>query len=61
MKRLNLTEIINDPEVDALLDPYAFEKYCGSCIWFDTEKCPHYGKVLPETLWELKNCNNFWD
>ena len=31
MPKLNLIEILKDPDVDRLLDPFGFEHYCGSC------------------------------
>ena len=57
----NLTndEII---EVEDTLNPFSFEQYCGACIYFNTEECPHYGKVLNDTNWKYDiKCDNFWD
>lgn len=61
IKYNNLTndEII---EVEDALNPFSFEQYCGACIHFNTEECPHYGKILNDTNWKYDvKCNNFWD
>lgn len=43
-------------------DPFAFEKYCGSCDNFgNAEKCPFYGKVESQTIWTNIGCKKFWD
>ena len=61
MPKLNLIEIINNPEVDRVLDVRAFEKYCSACDRFETDDCPHRGGVDLDTEWELINCKGFWD
>jgi hypothetical protein len=71
MPKLNLINIIKEPEVEQLLDPFAFEKYCGNCDNFCDPikgysnqsfiKCPREGKVTYDTDWTLFNCKYFSD
>lgn len=46
-------------------DLFGFEHLCGSCDYFETNNCPHKGKVKEDTLWSEKDngigCDNFWD
>lgn len=60
MKRYKLTP---EEEINAelVLDHTAFEKYCGACDNFNTEKCPRYGKVDEQTNWKTIGCDKFWD
>ena len=48
-------------EIQELTDPYYFEKFCGSCIYFNTNKCPLKDKVLETTQVSDINCSNFFD
>lgn len=62
MPKLNTNKILEMPEVDMMLDPLAFEKYCGSCVYFETEECPHLNKVTSLTTWQTEiQCNKFYD
>lgn len=47
--------------MDDMGDNYAFEKYCSACDKFDTEQCPHLGKIDLYTQWKHIGCDNFWD
>lgn len=40
---------------------YSFEKYCGSCIFFNTDNCPYNGVVFELTEWQDINCKKFFD
>ena len=44
-----------------LSEKYDWENYCGSCDYFDTEQCPHRGRVVSETRWQDIFCRNFMD
>lgn len=56
---LSINEI---EEANDALDPFSFEKYCGSCIFFNTDECPYYNKVCDITRWKIDiKCNNFFD
>ena len=46
-----------DQDIKECLDPYYFEGFCGSCMYFGTDKCPNKGKV--ETRTNSKSC--FYD
>ena len=56
---------MNDPEfaleLGRLTDPWDWERHCGACDYFETEKCPYGGKVTAETYYEDLGCKNFWD
>ena len=42
-------------------DPFYFEKFCGACMFFETEDCPYKG-VLADTMWEEEiDCKKFFD
>lgn len=63
MPRLNLIDIINNPDVDRILDPFAFEKYCSSCDNFpynnnphSLHECPYPNQITYDTEWELLGC-----
>lgn len=66
--KLNLIDVINDPEVDMVLDPYAFEDYCGSCDKFpyntknderDIQQCPFKESVNEYTRWSRLGCTKY--
>lgn len=46
---------------------YGFEHFCGSCDFFKTPNCPHFGKVTEGTMWNEADtedeivCDNFLD
>lgn len=71
MPKLNILEVLNDPENERVLDPFAFEKYCGACDnFYDPvtgykqtmfHECPFKGKVNEDTDWTLLNCKYFLD
>jgi hypothetical protein len=61
MPKLDLSEIENDPDVRMTLDKFAFEDYCGACMFFNTEDCPKYLEVDDITEWRKINCDKFWD
>ena len=47
-----------DQDIKECLDPYYFEGFCGSCMYFGTDKCPNKGKV--ETQTNSKSCFYDW-
>ena len=48
-------------DVEDALDPYSFENYCGSCVFYDTENCPHRNIVLNDTDWRYDiSCDKFF-
>lgn len=69
MPKLNLLEVLNEPEVRMVLDPFEFENYCGSCDNFcdpisgykDTKiwDCPFEGKVDEFTDWNSICCGKY--
>ena len=71
MPKLNLVELARNPEVDRILDPFAFEHYCGTCDnFYDPvngyseymfKVCPREGKVDYDTDWTVFNCKNYWN
>lgn len=56
----NLTDEEIEEAYDAL-DPFSFEKYCGSCFNFQSDECPFIDKVTYDTKWKEISCNNFFD
>ena len=44
----NLTEEEINEVYDAL-DPFSFEKYCGSCCSFQSDECPFRDEVIYDT------------
>jgi hypothetical protein len=71
MPRLNLNEVLNDPEVKLYTDRWEWEHRCGACdnfcdpikgySQFATKKCPKEGKVNADTDWTAFNCPDFYD
>lgn len=70
IKHGKLGEIVNkkgnfsreeEIEIQDATDPFYFEKYCGACMFFETEDCPYKG-VLANTMWaEEIDCKKFFD
>lgn len=50
-----------DTIVELMEDPWAFEKYCGTCDNFQTDACPFRDRVDDETEWKKIGCKKFWD
>lgn len=48
-------------DYDDYMDVFSFEKYCGACIFFDTDECPYNGEVFQLTQWNDINCKKFFD
>lgn len=48
--------------VDELNNIYAFETYCGACMFYDTDDCPFRDEVFQSTDWKNDvKCNKFFD
>lgn len=71
MPRLNLTDVLSDPEVKLQMDPWEWENRCGACdnfcdpiegySQFAIKKCPREGQVSRDTNWRDFNCPDFMD
>lgn len=64
MPKVRIEELPDNEKKDVndFLDKYSFEKYCGACIFFDTDECPYNGEVFNLTEWKDDiNCNKFFD
>lgn len=60
-EKLKVHNVLNLPEVDKVINPFAFEKYCGSCDFFNTEECLFNAKVDENTEWKKIKCTKYWN
>jgi hypothetical protein len=71
MPRLDINEVLEDPDVKLEMDPWEWENRCGACDNFCDPihgyskfaicKCPREGKVTAYTDWTKFHCKKFHD
>jgi len=71
MPRLDINEVLEDPDVKLEMDPFEWENRCGACdnfydpirgySQFAICKCPREGKVTADTDWTKFHCKKFHD
>lgn len=47
--------------IDEINDLFSFEKYCGACMFFNTDDCQYLDNVSSDTEWAKIRCSKFYD